>query len=181
MIMAAEKMLRGRAALTVVRGTPGRHVYRNEVVDPRLVYPEDTDRLVAEGFLEWVVKKGEDYTLVQDGPSGDAGDSVTVGTTSADVSPQAQQSEGNDPADPGLTNSPAKTEAPAVDTAAAEVEKRRAAARAKLPSDGSAPDGRAADQVYVEYLVGKGYGRVELEKTDREELKKLVAEVSSKS
>jgi hypothetical protein len=169
------KMLRGAAALTVVRGTPGRHVYRNEVVDPRSVYEDDMQRLVAEGFLEWVVKNGDSYTLAEDGKSGEAGDSVTVGTTSADVSPDAQHSEGNDPADPGLTNAPTATD-PATaerDKADAELAEKRATAKAKLPEDGSAPDGRASKDVLVEYLAGKGYSYDELVKQDPAELKAL--------
>lgn len=59
----------------------------------------------------------------------------------------------------------------------AEVAERRAAAKAKLPADGSAPDGRAADAVFVEYLVANGYGRDEVEKADRAELRNLASSV----
>ena len=165
------KMLRGVAALTVVRGTPGRHVYRNEVIDPRSVYEDEQERLVAEGFLEWVVKNGDDYTLAEDGPSGDAGDSVTVGTTSADVSPAAQQAQ-EDPADPGLTNTPGPADV-AGDTEAKELAEKRADARAKLSEMGGVPDGRSAQAVWVEYLVGKGGRYEDLAKADKSELQKL--------
>jgi hypothetical protein len=169
------KMLRGAAALTVVRGTPGRHVYRNEVVDPRSVYPQDQERLVAEGFLEWVVKDGDNYTLAEDGASSEKGDSVTVGTTSADVSPDAQRNEGADPADPGLTNTPAPVDAEATAAAKADAElaEKRAAAKAKLPEDGSAPDGRAGQPVWVEYLVTRGSRYEDVAKADKDELVKL--------
>lgn len=49
----------------------------------------------------------------------------------------------------------------------------RAAAAAKLPTDGSAPDGRASQQVWVEYLAKRGYDYAELSKQDKSELVKL--------
>ncbi len=56
-----------------------------------------------------------------------------------------------------------------------EAEQQRAAIRAQLPADGSAPDGRKSDAVQIEWLVTKGYDRAEVEKADRSELRKLVA------
>jgi hypothetical protein len=171
------KMLRGKQALTVVRGTPGRHVYRNEIVDPRSVYADDVERLVAEGFLEWVLRDGDNYTLVEDGDSGEAGDSVTVGTTSADVSPAAQQSQGADPADPGLTNSPEPRDVPA-DTAAKEVAEKRAEAKAKLADNGGTPDGRSSQAVWAEYLVSRGSRYEDVQGVDKAELQKLAKQQS---
>lgn len=52
-------------------------------------------------------------------------------------------------------------------------EAARAAAREKLPTDGSAPDGRAGKQVWVEYAVAKGYDRATVEASDRDEIKAL--------
>lgn len=49
----------------------------------------------------------------------------------------------------------------------------RAAAAAKLPEDGSAPDGRASQPVWVEFLARKGYDFSELQKQDKAELIKL--------
>jgi hypothetical protein len=176
--MADERMLRGREALTIVRGTPGRHVYRNEIVDPRSVYPDDQERLVGEGFLEWVSPDGAGgWKLAEDGLSGDKGDSVTVGTTSADVSPQAQQSQGADPADPGLTNDPAPVD-PAGDGQAKALAEKRADARAKLAEMGGVPDGRSSQPVWVEYLAGKGGRYEDLVKADKADLQKLAKQQS---
>jgi hypothetical protein len=72
----------------------------------------------------------------------------------------------------------AEREAADKEKADAEIANRRAAAKAKLPSDGSAPDGRAAQPVWVEYLASKGYDYAELTKQDRTELQKLAAQKS---
>lgn len=50
---------------------------------------------------------------------------------------------------------------------------KRAAARAKLPEDGSAPDGRAGHDVWVEYLAARGYDYFELAKQEKSELVSL--------
>ena len=55
-----------------------------------------------------------------------------------------------------------------------EQEQKRAAARAKLPADGSAPDGRASTEVWVEYAVSRGLDRTEAEKASREDLKRAL-------
>ena len=60
-----------------------------------------------------------------------------------------------------------------------EVETKRAEARAKLSSDGSAPDGRAAQPVLVEYLVAKGYDYDAIKAAEKPELIELVKKVSS--
>lgn len=59
------------------------------------------------------------------------------------------------------------------DDANSDVEAKRAAARAKLPADGSAPAGNASHEVWVEYAVAKGYDRAEVEKSSRDDLKAL--------
>ncbi|MET8278270.1 hypothetical protein [Micromonospora sp. NPDC005174] len=51
--------------------------------------------------------------------------------------------------------------APGVDP---EVEQKRAAARAKLPADGSAPKSSHGIDVWVEYLVGQGYDYAQVSK-----------------
>lgn len=163
----AKKMLRGKAPLTMYRGaadSPGGHIYKNSVIDPRLIDTTDRERLVREQFLEWVVQDGENWKLAEDTDTGDAGDPVTVGDVGI-VDPSDR--------DPGTVN----TEA---DTSGADpaVEQKRAEARAKLAELGGTPDGRSSDTVLVEYLVGKGYDRAELEKSDRNELKKLVADAA---
>lgn len=166
----AKRMLRGKAPLTMYRGTtdsPGGHVYRGSLIDPRLVDSADRERLVRETFLEWVEQDGESWKLAEDTDTGETGDPVTVGDVGLGDP---------DERDPGKTN----TEA---DTSGADpaVEQKRAEARAKLAELGGTPDGRSSDAVLVEYLVGRGYGRDELEKTDRAELKKLVADADKKS
>jgi hypothetical protein len=65
---------------------------------------------------------------------------------------------------------PVELNDPGVVNEAAQV---RAAAAAKLPEDGSAPDGRAAQPVWVEYLAKRGYDYAELVKQDKPELMKL--------
>ncbi len=57
----------------------------------------------------------------------------------------------------------------------AKVDAAREAARAKLPSDGSAPDGRASAEVWVEYAVAKGMDRGEAEKAGKDEIRKVLA------
>lgn len=54
-----------------------------------------------------------------------------------------------------------------------EVVQKRAAARAKLPSDGSAPKATNGQDVWVEYLAARGYDYAELAKQDKPELIKL--------
>lgn len=55
----------------------------------------------------------------------------------------------------------------------AEVADRRAAAKAKLPADGSAPHGNASKDVWVEYLAVRGYDYAELVKQEPADLKAL--------
>src|SRR6185436_9174948 len=78
----ADKFLRGREALTLYRGADGAaggHLYKGGIVDPKLVDADDADRLVREGFLEWVVRDGESFKLAEDTDTGSKGDPVTVG------------------------------------------------------------------------------------------------------
>ncbi len=51
-----------------------------------------------------------------------------------------------------------------------EVAAKRAEAKAKLPADGSAPDGRASKDTWVEYAVAQGMDREEAEKADKSDL-----------
>jgi hypothetical protein len=66
----------------------------------------------------------------------------------------------------------AQTEEPELPPPADETEReaRREAARAKLPTDGSAPDGRASQQVWAEYAVRNGYDRGMVETTTKADL-----------
>ena len=52
----------------------------------------------------------------------------------------------------------------------AEVEARRAAARAKLPDGGAMPDGRASKDVWVEFLVSQGSRYEDVVGVDKAEL-----------
>lgn len=54
-----------------------------------------------------------------------------------------------------------------------EVAQKRAAARAKLPADGSAPKASNGQDVWVEYHVAQGGDYADLAKQDRDELIKL--------
>ena len=159
----AEKMLRGKAPLTVWRGAnggPGGSLYRGGVLDPKLVDADDRDRLVTEGFLDWVVRDGESWKLAEDTDTGDKGDPVTIGD--AGLPPADEQ-------DNGTVNTPAETPADP------ELETRRAAARAKLPADGSAPKASHGQDVWVEYLVAQGGNYDDLAKQDKKELQELAA------
>jgi hypothetical protein len=54
------------------------------------------------------------------------------------------------------------------------VEQKRAAARAKLPADGSAPHHNAATEVWIEYAVKQGLDRAESEKASKEDLRRAL-------
>jgi hypothetical protein len=117
-------------------------------------------RLLAEGF---VAKVGDDET------GGVNADGIPAGAYTSEVPP-------------GVTSTPVVKTAEdlAADKAAAEktkadaeVAEKRAAARAKLPENGSAPDGRASKDVLVEYLAGKGYDYDELCKSDKADLAEM--------
>lgn len=72
------------------------------------------------------------------------------------------------PGDPAALNDPG-----VVNDEAHQVSARRQAAAAKLPADGSAPDGRASEDVWREYAVAKGYDRTAVEGSSRDEIKAL--------
>lgn len=61
-------------------------------------------------------------------------------------------------------------EAPEADR---EVEARRAAARQKLPEGGRAPDGRAGQDVWAEYLVARGSDYDDVKDLSKAELREL--------
>jgi hypothetical protein len=56
---------------------------------------------------------------------------------------------------------------------------KRAAAKAKLPADGSAPDGRAGQPVWAEYLVARGSRYADVKDADKDELIKLAKQQQS--
>lgn len=63
----------------------------------------------------------------------------------------------------------------------ADLAEKRAEAQAKLPEDGSAPDGRASREVRIEWLAKQGHDYDELVKTDDAALKDLVKQRTAKS
>jgi hypothetical protein len=54
-----------------------------------------------------------------------------------------------------------------------ELEQKRAAARAKLPADGSEPDGRAGQAVWVEFMVSKGSNYDDVKDATKADLQRL--------
>jgi hypothetical protein len=166
----ADIYLRGKLPLTMYRGangTAGGYLYRGSVIEEHRVDHDDAERLIGEGFLEKVVRAGEGFKLADDTDTGRKGDSVAVGDTSA--VPDSELAK-----DPGPVNGEQQSAAAeATANADRETEARRAAARAKLPADGSLPDGRASKDVWVEWLAGRGYAYDELVKQEPAELKAL--------
>ncbi|MFI1194074.1 hypothetical protein ACH4T9_12565 [Micromonospora sp. NPDC020750] len=156
-----EKMLRGKGPLTIWKGAnggPGGHLYRGGVLDPKAVDADDRERLIREGFLDVVVRRGESFVLAEDSDTGDKGDPVTVGDNG--VVPESEK-------DNGTVNTPAQT------VADPEAETRRAAARTKLPADGSMPKSTHGHDVWVEYHVAQGGDYDDLVKQDKADLVKL--------
>lgn len=115
----------------------------------------------------YIVKVGAEATGGVDAsgiPSGAYTADVPLGVTSTPVEQTAEQRA-------------AEAEAEASYRTAADLAERRADAKAKLPADGSAPDGRASEAVMAEWLATKGYGYDELIKQDKAALKGLIASV----
>mgnify|MGYP001615768492 FL=1 len=179
----AEKLLRGKEALTSYRGANGAaggYLYRGGLLDENAVDPKAVKRLVEEGFIERVVRDGETFRLAEDTPTGDKGDPVTVGDNG--FPPETEVDHGTiNEGGVGLVDAERRTEAEQAAQAEADSEtaKRRAEAKAKLPEDGSAPKGTAGKDVLVEYLVANGYLYTELIKHDRSELSEMVKTVKS--
>lgn len=71
-----------------------------------------------------------------------------------------------------VTEAEQKAQGPEAD-AAAKLAADREAAQAKLPPDGSMPDGRASQAVWVEYHVAQGGNYEELSKQDKPTLVEL--------
>ncbi len=135
---------------------------------PEGVEPKRLKHLVDSGLVAKV--DGEpiapNAAIEQDPNSG----STLAGTSSPG---QGDGSEG-DGLNSGLSEEQRQAQRKASDEAAA-LEQKRAAARAKLPADGSAPHHNASQEVWVEYAVAKGLGRDEAEKASKEDLKQVLA------
>lgn len=160
-----KRMLRGKEPMTIWRGaggSAGGNLYRGGLIDPNRIDPGDRERLVAEQFLEWVVRDGEGWKLAEDTPTGNEGDPVSVGDAGL-RDPQER--------DPGTINvdpvpPPSQTDS--------GVDAKREAARSKLDSMGGVPDGRASKDVLVEYLVRQGGSYDDLAKADKADLVEMV-------
>lgn len=74
-----------------------------------------------------------------------------------------------EPIGPGW-DAPPKDEEPADEPPGADLDERRAQARAKLPKDGSAPKRTHGHPVWVEYAVREGYDRALVEAATKDEL-----------
>src|ERR1051325_5884634 len=89
-------------------------------------------------------------------PGGDVGgvnaDGIPAGAFNTDVPAGVKST----PVEKTEEQRKADAEADAKVKAHAEDAERRTAAQAKLPTDGSAPDGRAGKDVWVEFLVKSG-------------------------
>lgn len=142
-----KKMLQGVAPLSLVipTGGVGKYVYAGGLLDPAEVDTAEAERLVDEKYLRWVEVDADGLVRAMDAdgnaPVESAGGAAKLGSTR----------------DGTLSDDP-------------EVLARREAAAAKLPADGSAPDGRAAHEVWVEYAVRSGMDRTEAEKAPKSEL-----------
>lgn len=127
------------------------------------MFPADDPKLkvyLADGF---VAKVGGDETGGVDAagiPAAAYDADVPEGMTTTPVEKSEEQRQ-------------ADAEASEQVKAAAAVADKRTAAQAKLPEDGSAPDGRASKDVWVEYLAAKGYAYDELIKQDKSDLVEL--------
>lgn len=125
----------------------------------------ELERLLRDGY---VAEVGDEATggVDADGvPSGAYTTTVPASITSTPVERNAEQRKADqDAAD--------KTKADA------EVEKKRTDAKAKLPADGSTPDGRAAQAVWVEYLVARGSNYDDVKDVDKDQLVALAKQQS---
>jgi hypothetical protein len=152
----------GAAALLTqdsVTGPMTVHVYRGAVVGPG-ARPEEIRHNLSVGLLAEIPADGAAGVDAAGVPLVDGQRTVGGGEPGGPEQPAA----------PAPAVEPSKTDGEQAGDAAAA---RRDAARAKLPADGAAPDGRASKDVWVEYAVAAGYDRATVEATDRDEIKAL--------
>lgn len=120
----------------------------------------ELERLLDIGF---VAKVGDDETGGVDAagvPAGAYTTDVPASITSTPVEKTEEQRR-------------AQQEAADKAKADAEVDEKRAAAKAKLPDGGAMPDGRAGQPVWVEYLVARGSNYDDVKDVDKAELQEL--------
>ncbi len=123
------------------------------LVDSKLVAKVDGEPIAPNAAIEQDPNSGKSYeeAFGDATTSGDAGDGTHPVVTEEQRQEQRAATEEN-----------------------TETERKRAAARAKLPADGSAPDGRASQEVWVEFAVARGLDRTEAEKASKEDLRKAL-------
>ena len=169
----SEDLLRGVAPLTMARSVSGSYlppIYRGQMVRARQLNPDDLERLTDWGYLA-PVSAGDGHSAV-------AGAALPPVIGHDDEvflvdHPSAKE--------PVLSTGPERSATLDREKAKAETEvaDKRAAAKAKLPADGSAPDGRAAQAVWVEYLVSKGSRYDDVKDADKADLQKLAEQQKS--
>jgi len=131
--------------------------------------PADAPELPRLLDLGFVAQVGADETGGVDAsgvPAGAYGIEVPANITSTPVAKSPEQLA-------------AEQEAAAKAQADADLTEKRAAARAKLPADGSAPDGRASQEVWVEFLVSKGSDYDSIKDVEKAELRALADQQKS--
>jgi hypothetical protein len=165
-------LLRGAAPMTTARGISGSYlppIYRNQLVRAESLHPDDLKRLTDWGYLVPesnpaavpaaampAVIGHDDEVFFVDNPTGDE-KPLTVGP---ERDPNAKADADKAKAD-------------------ADLAEKRAAAKAKLPADGSAPDGRLGQPVWVEYLVSKGSNYDDVQSVDKDQLVALAKQQSA--
>lgn len=125
----------------------------------------EVERLARDGYL---AKVGGDETGGVDAsgvPAGAYTSGVPVPVTSTPVAKTEEQRK-------------AEQETADKAKADAEVEEKRAAAKAKLPEGGAMPDGRAGKDVWVEYLVARGSNYDDVKDVDKDQLVALAKQQS---
>lgn len=164
--MGAVYQVVAECAHVTVSGPTGRIV--NLLLKGALV-PADAPELARLLELGYVARVGGQETGGVDAagvPAGAYTTDVPASITSTPVEKTAAQQQ-------------ADAEATAKAKADADLEEKRAAAKAKLPADGSAPDGRLAQPVWVEYLVSRGSNYDDVQGVDKAELIELAKQQQS--
>lgn len=162
------------ATVNTVQGRFQTLLYKGALV------PDDApelERLIGSGH---VAKVGDEVTggVNADGvPDGGLDGSVHEGLTTTPVEKSEEQVKAEREAAEKSAKERAGREK--ADAEAAELAEKRAAAKAKLPADKSAPDGRASQAVWVEYLVSKGSRYEDVKDADKDELIKLAKQQQS--
>lgn len=163
--MGAQYQVVAECAHVTLTGPTGKAL--NLLLKGALV-PADAPELPRLLELGYVAKVGADETGGVDAsgiPAGAYDAEVPAAVTSTPVEQAEEQRKAN-------AQAAEKAEADA------EVDEKRAAARAKLPEDGSEPDGRAGEAVWVEYLAANGYDYDAVKDADKAELRQLAKQVS---